>query len=121
MPVGVPKTGYMIESMVSAVAENISAVLAAGEPSQEATWNAVCLADFGNDGVAFVALPQIPPRNVNWSGRGYWVHAAKVGFEKYFLHKVRNGASEPGYERLVMKLLGIRRLRTEQAKPMNAA
>lgn len=64
--------------------------------------------------MAFVALPQIPPRNVNWSSRGYWGHAAKVGFEKYFLHKVRSGAAEPAYERLMMKMLGIDRLRPEQ-------
>src|SRR5579864_7090338 len=122
VPVGVPKTGYMIESMVAAVAENIKALIAGKEPVQEPTWNAVCLADFGNDGVAFVALPQIPPRNVNWSGQGYWVHAAKVGFEKYFLRKVRSGASEPGYERLIMKMFGINRLRPEfRASPRNAA
>jgi sulfide:quinone oxidoreductase len=113
VPVGVPKTGYMIESMVTAVAENIAALIAAREPTQEATWNAVCLADFGNEGVAFVALPQIPPRNVNWSSQGRWVHVAKVGFEKYFLRKVRNGTSEPGYERLIMKWLGINKLRSE--------
>ena len=78
------------------------------------TWNAVCLADFGDSGVAFVALPQIPPRNVNWSGQGYWVHMAKVAFEKYFLRKVRNGSSEPGYERFVMKTLGVNRLRAPE-------
>ena len=33
------------------------------------------------------------------------MHAAKVGFEKYFLHKVRSGAGGPGYERLIMKML----------------
>ena len=115
--VGVPKTGYMIESMVTAVADNIAALIAGKEPADEPTWNAVCLADFGNDGVAFVALPQIPPRNVNWSGQGYWVHAAKVGFEKYFLHKVRNGTSEPGYEQLIMKMLGITKLRSQQVQP----
>ncbi len=113
VPVGVPKTGYMIESMVTAVAENIAALIAGKEPSQQPSWNAVCLADFGNNGVAFVALPQIPPRNVNWSGQGYWVHAAKVGFEKYFLRKVRSGASEPGYERVILKMLGIGKLRPE--------
>jgi sulfide:quinone oxidoreductase len=116
VPVGVPKTGYMIESMVAAVAQNIAALIAGRTPSSEPTWNAVCLADFGNDGVAFVALPQIPPRNVNWSSRGYWVHVAKVGFEKYFLHKVRSGAGEPAYERLMMKVLGIDRLRPEQGE-----
>jgi sulfide:quinone oxidoreductase len=103
----------MIESMVTAVAENIAALIAGQQPARRPSWNAVCLADFGNDGVAFVALPQIPPRNVNWSAQGYWVHAAKVGFEKYFLHKVRSGVSEPGYERLVMKLLGVGKLRAE--------
>ena len=117
VPVGIPKTGYMIESMVAAVAQNIAALIAGRTPSSEPTWNAVCLADFGNDGVAFVALPQIPPRNVNWAGRGYWVHVAKVGFEKYFLHKVRSGAGEPAYERLMMKVLGIDRLRPEQGEP----
>lgn len=109
--VGVPKTGFMIESMVSAVAANIHDLIAGKEPIIEATWNAFCLADFGDSGVAFVALPQIPPRNVNWAGQGYWVHLAKVAFESYFLRKVRKGSAEPGYERLVMKALGISRLR----------
>jgi len=112
VPVGVPKTGYMIESMVTAAARNIKELAAGRDPSHLATWNAVCLADFGDSGIAFVALPQIPPRNVNWAGRGYWVHMAKVAFEKYFLRKVRNGSSEPGYERFVMKTLGVQRLRT---------
>lgn len=48
----------------------------------------------GNTGAAFVALPQIPPRNVNWFKKGNWVHVAKVGFEKYFLYKMKNGTSE---------------------------
>jgi sulfide:quinone oxidoreductase len=112
VPVGVPKTGFMIESMVTATAHNLRDILAGRVPSTEATWNAVCLADFGDDGAAFVALPQIPPRNVNWSGQGYWVHLAKVAFEKYFLHKVRNGTTEPIYERYLMRTLGIDKLKT---------
>jgi sulfide:quinone oxidoreductase len=115
VPVGVPKTGYMIESMVTATAHNIADLIDGREPTHVATWNAVCLADFGDSGVAFVALPQIPPRNANWSGQGYWVHLAKVGFEKYFLRKVRKGSSEPGYERFVMKTLGVKRLRRTAA------
>lgn len=109
--VGVPKTGFMIESMVTATAHNISRLLGGKEPDAEATWNAVCLADFGDSGVAFVAQPQIPPRNVNWSSSGMWVHAAKIGFEKYFLRKVRTGQSEPFYERFALKLLGIDKLK----------
>ena len=111
VPVGVPKTGYMIESMVSAAVRNIGDLIAGREPSSEPTWNAVCLADFGDDGVAFVAMPQIPPRNVSWSGQGRWVHIAKVAFERYFLRKVRKGSSEPAYERLVMRALGVAKLR----------
>ena len=102
VPVGVPKTGFMIESMVTAVAANIKAELDGKEPDEEATWNAFCLADFGDGGVAFVAQPQIPPRNLNWSSSGKWVHLAKIGFEKYFLHKVRRGTSEPFYEKLAL-------------------
>ncbi|MEQ9462356.1 MAG: FAD-dependent oxidoreductase [Haliea sp.] len=109
--VGAPKTGYMIESMVAAVGANIRHQIEGREPSDRPTLNAVCLADFGDSGVAFVALPQFPPRNLNWSSEGYWVHLAKIGFEKYFLHKVRAGSAEPGYERIVMKALGIERLK----------
>jgi sulfide:quinone oxidoreductase len=111
VPVGVPKTGFMIESMVTAIAANLALILEGREPTAEATWNAVCLADFGDGGVAFVAQPQIPPRNVNWASSGKWVHLAKIGFEKYFLRKVRKGESEPFYEKLAMHVMGIRKLR----------
>jgi sulfide:quinone oxidoreductase len=110
VPVGVPKTGFMIESMVTATAHNIMALATGNEPVEEASWNAVCLADFGDGGVAFVAQPEIPPRNLNWSSQGRWVHYAKIAFEKYFLRKIRRGESEPIYERWLMEALGIRRL-----------
>ena len=84
------------------------------EPTSEATWNAVCLADFGDGGVAFVAKPQIPPRNLNWASEGKWVHLAKIGFEKYFLRKIRKGESEPFYEKLALQVLGIDKLRLEK-------
>jgi len=111
VPTGTPKTGYMIESMVSATAHNIRALLDGREPAEKATWNAVCLADFGDTGVAFVALPQIPPRNVNWFSEGKWVHLAKVAFEKYFLRKIRKGNVGPFYENITLKALGIGKLK----------
>ena len=117
LPVGVPKTGFMIESMVTATAANVAALMAGKPPTAVATWNAVCLADFGDEGIAFVAQPQIPPRNVNWSSQGKWVHAAKVGFEKYFLHKIRQGKSETVYENLALDLLGIRKLKEIHIEP----
>jgi len=111
VPVGVPKTGFMIESMVTAIAENLREALAGREPTHEATWNAICLADFGDGGVAFFAQPQIPPRNVNWAAEGKWVHLAKIAFEKYFLGKIRHGEAEPFYEKLALDLMGARKLK----------
>ena len=104
---GAPKTGYMIESMISAICENIVAEVAGRPATAQATWNAVCLADFGDTGAAFVALPEIPPRNLTWAKVGKWVHLAKIAFEKYFLRKVRTGSVTPVYERYVLKALGI--------------
>ena len=101
----------MIESMVTATAQNIARLVNGKQPDAQGTWNAVCLADFGDSGVAFVAQPQIPPRNVNWSSSGKWVHTAKIGFEKYFLHKIKSGRSEPYYEQLALKVLGIDKLK----------
>ena len=111
VPTGAPKTGYMIESMVTATAHNIRAELDGKAPYEKATWNAVCLADFGDTGVAFVALPQIPPRNVNWFSEGKWVHLAKIAFEKYFMRKMRKGTTEPVFEKMVMSALGIMKLK----------
>ena len=68
-------------------AEDLKALIADHPATHEATWNAICLADMGDTGAAFVALPQIPPRNVNWFKKGKWVHLAKIAFEKYFMRK----------------------------------
>ncbi len=111
VPTGAPKTGYMIESMVTAAAHNIRLALDGHEPTETPTWNAICLADFGDTGAAFVALPQIPPRNTNWFKEGKWVHLAKVGFEKYFIRKMKKGTTEPLYERFILKAMGIEKLK----------
>jgi sulfide:quinone oxidoreductase len=111
VPTGAPKTGYMIESMVSALCANIVAEINGQPAVAQATWNAICLADFGDTGAAFVALPEIPPRNLTWAKVGKWVHLAKIAFEKYFLRKVRTGSVTPVYEKYVLKLLGIASLR----------
>ena len=111
VPVGAPKTGFMIESMVSAVVANIRDQLAGKDPSYRATWNALCFADFGDSGIAFAAIPQIPPRNKNWSSKGKWVHLAKVAYEKYFIRKMQTGQAEPFYEKFVLERLGIKRIK----------
>lgn len=116
VPTGVPKTGYMIESMATAATTNIRAAIDGKEPYAEATWNAICLADMGDTGIAFVAIPEIPPRNVNWMKEGKWVHAVKIAFEKYFLLKVRRGMTEPVYEKYVLSAMGLERLRRSNRK-----
>jgi len=111
VPTGAPKTGYMIESMVTAIVHNIKNEIEGQAPDWKGTWNAICLADMGDTGAAFVALPQIPPRNVAWFKKGKWVHMAKIAFEKYFIRKMKKGSSEPIYEKYVLKMLGITRLK----------
>ena len=110
VPTGAPKTGYMIESMVASIVRNIADELDGKEPHTTATWNAICLADMGDTGAAFVALPQIPPRNVAWFKKGKWVHMAKIAFEKYFIRKMKKGSAEPFYEKSILKMLGITRI-----------
>ena len=110
VPTGTPKTGYMIESMVTSIVHNIADELNGNEPHTTATWNAICLADMGDTGAAFVAIPQIPPRNVAWFKKGKWVHMAKIAFEKYFIRKMKKGTSEPLYEKYILKMMGIQKL-----------
>jgi sulfide:quinone oxidoreductase len=112
VPTGAPKTGYMIESMVTAIVRNIKAEITGYPVSAKASWNAFCLADLGDKGAAFIALPQIPPRNVTWFKKGKWVHWAKIAFEKYFMRKMRIGISEPIFEKWALRMMGVVRLKS---------
>ena len=111
VPTGTPKTGYMIESMVAATAHNISNDIKGNTPEKVATWNAFCLADMGDTGVAFIAVPQIPPRNITWAKMGKWVHWSKVAFEKYFIFNMKRGSTEPLFQKLALKVMGLNRLK----------
>jgi sulfide:quinone oxidoreductase len=115
VPTGAPKTGYMIESMVTATVHQHPRSARRQGADHKATWNAVCLADFGDNGAAFVALPQIPPRNVNWFSKGKWVHLAKIAFEKYFMRKIKKGTSEHIFEKMVLNAMGIMKLKDKPA------
>lgn len=111
VPTGTPKTGYMIESMVAATAHNISNDIKGNVPEKVATWNAFCLADFGDTGTAFIAVPQIPPRNITWAKMGKWVHWSKIAFEKYFLFNIKRGSTEPLFQKLALRVMGLNRLK----------
>jgi sulfide:quinone oxidoreductase len=49
--------------------------------------------DMGNTGVLMKAYPVLPPRQSSFTNKAIWAKWMKVGFEKYFLWKMRNGVS----------------------------
>jgi hypothetical protein len=57
-------------TMAAAASRNIEALMADAEAHRETTWNAGFLADFGNDGVEFIALPQNPAAQRQSGGPG---------------------------------------------------
>ena len=83
------------------------------ETETEPTLNTVCLADFIDSGVGFVAMPQFPSRNLNRSSHGKHIHLAKLAFENYFLYQVHDGISEAYYEGYIFKALRIDKLKKQ--------
>lgn len=113
VPVGVPKTGQMTEAMAMAAAHNIALRLGeiSGSPVKP-TLEAICLADFGDRGIAFIASPVLPDpvtgkRRNAVALQGRWVSWSKVAFEKFFLTKMRWGLAVPWFERWGLKMLGL--------------
>ena len=96
--------------MVTATARNIGNPVRGNEPDIVGTRNAVCREDFADRDIAFFAQSRIPPRNVNRSSSGKWLHLAKPGFGKHFIRKLRKGTSQPFSESLAMKVHGIDKL-----------
>ena len=115
VPVGVPKTGYMIESMVTAAAHNI-ADLVERERSPRTLRHGMRSASPISATAASPSSRCRRFRRATSIGRARAIGCIwpRSRFEKYFLRKVRNGSSEPGYERFVMKTLGVNRLRTPE-------
>jgi NADH dehydrogenase FAD-containing subunit len=94
VPIGIPKTGFPVESMAKVAARNIAAAIK-GEPlsshKEFAEMAAVCMMDAGNNGVLILADHMLPPRKGGVMIPGPEVHAMKVAFEKYYLWKSRHG------------------------------
>jgi sulfide:quinone oxidoreductase len=113
IPLGVPKTGQMTESMAMAVAHNLAGELGAiAAAPVTPTLEAICMADFGDTGILFVANPVLPDRLTGkrrgaFAARGRWVSWSKIAFEKFFLTKMRWGMSVPWFERLGLRMLGL--------------
>lgn len=120
VPTGVPKTGYMIESMGTAAVKNIRDMIVANDQSKDQDQNiqehhhvpllnGLCITDFGDTGAVFVAMPQIPPRTHDYTVKGKIGVLAKMAFEKYFLYKIQSGDTDPYYEKYALALAGVRR------------
>ncbi len=94
VPVGIPKTGYPTEVQAHLAAKNIAAQIRGEHPTFEKPFGdirAVCVMDAGNNGVIILADKMLPPRKRGLLIPGPQAHAMKLGFEKYFLWKARNG------------------------------
>lgn len=94
VPTGVPKTGSMTVIMAKIVANNILADIRGGAkislPTSEIP--VTCLADMGSTAALMSAKPALPPRQKVILKKNRWVRWMKVGFERYFLLKMRLGA-----------------------------
>lgn len=124
VPIGMPKSGQMAEAMATALAHNIAVDLGAlPGPHQVPTLEALCLAEFGNTGIAYVAAPVLPDpvtgqRRRSYAVRGPWVVWAKAAFEEYFMVKMRTGTGLPWYERLGLRILfGLRLFQAAPQEP----
>ncbi|MCM1982445.1 NAD(P)/FAD-dependent oxidoreductase [Lyngbya confervoides] len=106
VPIGIPKTGQMAESMAIAAAHNICVDLGVLRDCLKVpTLDALCFAEFGPTGIAYIAAPVLPDpktgkRNRSYALQGAWVVWVKAMFEKYFMAKIRWGIGMPWYEKL---------------------
>lgn len=111
IPIGLPKSGQMTEAMATAAAHNIAVELGVlRTPLQSPTLDALCFAEFGNTGIAYIAAPVLPDpamgkRRASYAARGPWVVWAKVAFEEYFMVKMRWGVGMPWLEKLGLRAL----------------
>ncbi len=111
VPISLPKSGEMTEAMGVAVAHNIAVELEAiRSPLQTPTLEALCFAEFGETGIAYIAAPVLPDPNTgkrrySYAVQGAWVNGVKAAFEWYFLIKMRMGLGLPWFENLGLKLL----------------
>lgn len=93
-PVGIPKTGFPTEVMAHIAASNIAAQIRGEVPTKGKAFGdikAVCVMDAGNNGVIILADKMLPPRKHGVLIPGPQAHLMKLGFEKYFLWKMRHG------------------------------
>jgi len=111
VPIGLPKSGQMTEAMAMVAARNIAVDLGElPQPLEIPTLEALCFAEFGETGIAYIAAPVLPDpitgkRRYSYAIEGVWVNWAKSAFEHYFLAKMRWGLGLPWFEQWGIRLL----------------
>ncbi len=94
VPVGVPKTGYMTVNMAKTAAATIASDVTGKTPPLADELGVVCIMDMGNTAAFMKAYPVLPPRQSSYMKKAIWAKWMKVGFEKYFLWKMKRGLSQ---------------------------
>ena len=90
VPVAVPKTGHLSESMARIAARNVAAEFAGSKKLDGLTLPMTCIADAGDTAFYLSADPFLPPRNKVVTKRAKWARYMKIAFERYYLAKVRH-------------------------------
>ncbi len=93
VPTGVPKTGYMTVKMAKTSSVSIVSDITGGVPPEGIPIDVLCLMDMGNTAAYMKAKPVLPPRQESELKSGIVYKWMKIGFEKYFLWKMRRGLS----------------------------
>jgi sulfide:quinone oxidoreductase len=93
VPTGVPKTGFMTVKMAKTASFAITADITGTAQPEETPIDVLCLMDMGNTAAYMKAKPLLPPRQESELKGGIMYKWMKMGFEKYFLWKMKNGLS----------------------------
>lgn len=93
VPVGVPKTGFMTVRMAKTAAATIASDVIGKTPPAAAELGVLCFMDMGNTAALMKAYPVLPPRQSSYMKKAIWVRWMKLGFERYFLWKMKRGLS----------------------------
>ncbi len=93
VPTGVPKTGWMSEAMAKVAAHNIAAAITGGQPQEKPFGDIrpLCIMDAGSQGMIIGLDRVFKPRKFEVMIPGPWSHWAKLGFEHYYMTKMKHG------------------------------
>jgi len=93
VPTGVPKTGWMSEVMAKVAAHNVAAAITGGPPLEKPFGDIrpLCIMDAGTQGMIIGLDRVFKPRKFELMIPGPWSHWAKLGFEHYYMTKMRHG------------------------------